>query len=223
VSRALYERRDGKGTVATFTTEVVAAATATRSSADAASTRLLEALRAASLRIGLDATNGVTSVEGIDRALDAAVASDASLADERAALRDVCSDDGWRRGLAAAGLCAIPGAAAANEAAERTACVRVPGFGETTMRLAGTCGADEGGTPAFQFVGRLRGEAAFAGEPGAPPSIAGAADVAGVTGDATTSYPTHDGPPSQGEWTLTVPFANGFVVKTTTKFTLVRK
>lgn len=223
VSRAVYERRDGKGTVSTLTTEVVTATADRRSAADAATTRLLEALRASSLHVGLDATNGVTSVEGIDRAFDAAVARDASLADERAALLDVCSDDGWRRGLAAAGLCVVPDTARANDSAERTVRVRVPGRGETTMRLSGASGADDGGTPALRFEGRLGADASFDGSPGAAPSVAGPAELTGVAGEATTSYPAHAGPPSKGQWTLTVPFANGFTIRTTTTFTLVRK
>jgi hypothetical protein len=223
VTRVAYERRDGRGTVSTLTTEVVAAPPAGRSAADEATTRVLETLRAARIRIGLDAADGVTSVEGIDRALDAAVARDPSLAAERTALRDVCSDDGWLLGLAAAGLCAVADASPSAAAPERTVRVRVPGFGETTMRLAGTSGADEGGTPAVRFEGSLRADAAFRGERGAASEIAGAAEVAGVAGSATTSYPSPGVMPSKGEWSLTVPFAGGRTVRATTTFTLVRR
>jgi hypothetical protein len=218
VSRVVYERRDGKGTVSTLTTEVVAATADKRTAEDVATTRLLEALRASSLRIGLDATNGVTSVEGIDRAFDAAVAADASLADERVNLRNICSDDGWCRGLSAAGLCALPGAGSAKRAVR----LRVPGLGDTTLELTGESGADDGGTPAFRYEGKLRADTVFEGEPGATNSFSGPAEVAGVSGEATTSYPSRGAMPSKGQWSLSVPFANHLAVKTTTTFTLVR-
>lgn len=217
VTRVEYERRNGRGEVSTLTTANVSAP-ADRSAADAATTRLLEALRAAPIRLALDGTNGVVSFEGIDRAFDAAVAGDPSLAAERASLRDVCSDDGWRRGLVAAGLGPVPG-----DDGRREARVRVPGFGETTMRLAGSVGVDDGGKRAFRCEGRLAADAAFEGEPGAAPAVAGVADVAGVVGRATTSYAALGGLPTKGEWTLTIPFAAGRSVSTTTTFTLVQR
>ena len=79
IVRASLESREDDGKTSVVATDVVAADPSRRSAADAAATRLLEGLRAASVRIGFDPEKGVTSVEGLDRALDAAARGDESI------------------------------------------------------------------------------------------------------------------------------------------------
>jgi hypothetical protein len=186
---------------------------------DAPAAPVLEALRRATVRVGLDPAAGVVSVTGLDRAFERA---EAAIGDDAASLASLASDAAWTRDLANAGLSAVPGSLANGASAERGARVRVAGRGETIVRLAGEAARDDRGSPAVHFAARLSGDAAFEGNGGpAPPGDVGAARVAEVTCEATTSY-TGDPPhPLKGEWTVTTPFAGGATVRTTTSFTLV--
>ncbi len=224
VVRAGLERRRADGTTTSTTTAVVAADPNAHDAADEPTVRLLESLRTKTIRVGLDATDGVTSVEGVDAALDAAVRGDPSLGGTRAGLRVLCSDEGWRDALAAAGLCVVPAAVRDGGTARRDARVVVPGRGATSMRLDGTAGRDDGGMQAVHLAGSLAADASFEGAPGAPPpDEVGPVRVADVTGDATTSYSADDGPPFKGQWSLVLAFERGATVRRTTTFTLVRR
>lgn len=223
VLRAALERRDAKGGVDVVSTHVVGADVAARDAADTPTVKLLESLRAAGVTIRLDPGAGLTSVEGLDLALDLAVAGDASLGETRSGLRAICSDENWRYPLAAAGLCKLDRAIWEGGSIERNARIRVPGHGWTTLTLGGTVARAADGLPAATLSGRLASDAEFDPDGSAPPSAdVGAARVGDVTGSATTSCPPAPGPPFKGEFTLTVPFAGGATLRTTTTFTWTR-
>jgi hypothetical protein len=192
---------------------------AKRTPDEQAKARLLQSLVGAGVRIGFDPKDGVVSVEGLDRAF----ANAAPVEGDVVGLGTICSDERWRRDLAAAGLCAVPAAVRGGGSFERRARIRVPGRGETTMRFEGAVGRDDSGLPAARAEGRLAADAAFDGPPGAlPPAEIGAVSVSGVVATATTTYPPETGPPIKGEFTLTLPFERGLTERTTTTFTLVR-
>ena len=224
LTRARLESRSSLGDVEVADTAVVAGEPATRTAEEQTWTRLLESLRGARVNIRLDPSAGILAVDGLDAALSASVERDATLAVPRAGLRLLLADSPWRRDLAAAGLCAVPPAVRDGGGAERLVRVHVPGRGETTMRIRGSVGKDTSGLPAARLTGSLAAHAEFDGDAGAePPEEVGAVTVAGVTGAATTSYPPAEGPPLQGEWTITTPFAGGLTLTTTTSFKLVLK
>lgn len=223
VTRAALETRDAAGKLHVVSTDAVGVGVPERDPADGPVVKLLESLRTASIRLRLDAAGGVSAVEGLDRVLDAAAARDASLADARAGLRAICSDEGWRESLRAAGLCDVPRAVRDRGAIRRDVRVRVPGVGTAAMPLDGRVETAADGLPVASLRGRLTADAVFASDGGAPPPAdVGGVRVAEVTGTATTSYPPEPGPPFKGEFTLTVPFARGVTLRTTTTFTWTR-
>jgi hypothetical protein len=220
-----FESRDGDGHVDVVSTDMTASDLAPTTDVARTAARLLESLRGAAIDLHLDATRGLDAgrVDGLDRALDRIVRDEPTLAEMRDGMRAICSDDAWRRALAAAGLCATPQALRGGGSADRIAIVRAPGRGVTSMSMRGARAADVGGLPTVHVAGKLAPDAVFESPDAPPPDAVGAVDVASVTGDAITSYPPGAGPPAKGEFTLRVPFAGGEVVRTTTTFTLVRK
>lgn len=212
VERVALEVRDRNGEVHLMV--------APRAAGDeSAPARALEALRRASVRVGLDPRAGVTTVTGVDAAFERV---EAELGDERTALSSLATDGAWTRDLANAGMSAVPSALRAGAAVERTARVRVAGRGETSVRLSGEAASDDRGSPAVRVTARLDDRAVFEGDGGpVPPADVGAARVADVTCEATTSYAGDPARPLRGEWTVTTPFAGGLTVRTTTSFTLV--
>jgi len=219
IERARLETQIDGGAPTAVATDDPPDVRAKRTPGDVAKARLIESLHGAAVRIGFDAANGVASVEGLDRALGAAPGADAD-----GGLGSMCSDDRWRRDLAAAGLCAVPAAVREGGDFERASRVRVPGRGDTKMRLEGTVGRDDSGLPAARSQARLSADAAFEGPPGAaPPAIIGAVLLADVAGEATTTYPSGGGVPIKGQFVLTLPYVGGFTQRTTTTFTLVRR
>jgi hypothetical protein len=219
IERARLETQIDGGAPIAVATDDPPDVRARRTPGDTAKARLLESLHGAEVRIGFDAANGVASVEGLDRALRAAPG-----ADENGGLGSMCSDDRWRRDLVAAGLCAVPAAVRDGGDVVRSARVRVPGRGETTVRLEGTVGRDDSGLPMARSEGRLSADAAFEGPPGAaPPAVIGAVMLGDVAAQATTTYPPGGGVPIKGQFVLTFPFVGGFAQRSTTTFTLVRR
>jgi hypothetical protein len=219
IERARLETQVDGGAPTVVATDDDVDARARRTPGDTAKARLLESLHGAAVRIGFDAANGVTSVEGLDRALAAAPG-----ADSNGGLGSMCSDEGWRRGLASAGLCAVPVAVREGGAFVRDVRVRVPGRGETSIRLAGLVGREDSGLPAAHADARMSADAVFEGPAGAaPPALVGAVVVSEATCEATTTYPAGGGLPIKGQFVSTYPFAGGFVERTTTTFTLVRR
>jgi hypothetical protein len=187
--------------------------------AGAAASPVLEALRGATVRVGLDRSAGVTSVAGLDVAFASAGAAHR---DECASLSSLASDAAWTRDLANAGMSAVPETLRQGRAVARPARVRVAGRGATSTRLTGEVARDDRGSPATRVAGRLSADAAFEGDGGpVPPADVGAVRVADVTCEATTSYAGDPALPLRGEWTVTTPFAGGLTVRTTTSFTLV--
>jgi hypothetical protein len=212
VERVALEVRDRGG-------EVHRTVAPRRPGDEAPPARALEALRRATIRIGLDPTAGVTSVTGVDRAFEHA---EAELGDERDSLSSLAADAAWTRDLANAGLAAVPATLRAGTAVARPARVRVPGRGETTVRLTGEAARDDRGSQAVHVTAQLADGAVFEGDGGAaPPADVGSARVADVACAATTSYAGDPPRPFKGEWTVTTPFAGGLTVRTTTSFTLV--
>ncbi len=223
VLRAALERRDAAGAVRIVSTDAIGVGAAAGDPADAPVVKLLESLRAASLLIRLDPLLGVTEVEGLDRALDAAVLGDASLGDERIGLRPICSGEGWLESLRAAGLCEVPSESRHRGRRQRSARVRVPGAGWATMPISGFLTTATDGLSVAALLGDLEVDAALEDDGGpAPPPEIGLVRLGDVTGSATTSYLPDRGPPFKGEFTLTVPFSGGVTLRTTTTFTWTR-
>jgi hypothetical protein len=187
--------------------------------AGAAASPVLEALRGATVRVGLDRSAGVTSVAGLDLAFASAGTAHR---DECAALSSLASDAAWARDLANAGMSAVPETLRQGAAVARQARVRIAGRGVTSAQLAGEAARDNRGSPATHVAGRLSADAVFEGDGGpTPPADVGAVRLADVTLEATTSYAGDPALPLRGEWIVTTLFAGGLTVRTTTSFALV--
>ena len=158
---------------------------------------VLEALRGAAVRVGLDPSAGVVAVNGFDRAVERAKAVPGG---ERAQLAALASDAAWTNDLANAGMCALPESLRQGAPVVRSAHAFAEGRDAEPVRLEGEAARDDRRSLAVHVTGKL---------------------TRGVTCEATTSYAGEKALPLRGEWTLTTPLSAGHTVRRTTSFTLV--
>lgn len=208
-------------------TRDVAVAAGDNRTPDRGMQRLLEGALGRDVRFVLDPAAGVVRVEGFDAALDAVVgniaavaaAAGAESADSREALRGLASDDSLRRELRAAGLAALPDGFGGTGTVTRHVEVFVHGRGTTTALVSCGSGRDHDGSPVIRGKAFLAADAAFSGDPGAPPPMPVAVDDVSVA--VETIYVAGRKLPLRGNTQVVRPYVQGPEVTSSAAFVLL--